>query len=309
MKRILGLLALSVLLLSSCQTMKNTARTARTESSLYSATVVDIEPATEKRVSCTINPTRKERRGGLNNVKQAVESKLLEKYDADILLDPQYVISKKRSVFGSKITSISVSGRPACYKNFRTLHDSVWSNPAFRGVTPLPSFYALPMSRKGGRSDMGQMPVFRPKGVASYLSLALGSALVEEEEEGYDSEGFGIGALYSVGYQFNPYFFLGAGAGVMFEDAEENTFIPLFANARVNFSKKKNTFFLDYKVGYGIGLDTDGGVFVGAAIGYSFGNYDIALQTLVQEYVDDFGTKEDFDLTSSTVGVSFGLRF
>lgn len=313
MKRILGLLALSVLLLSSCQTLQKTARTARTESSLQSATLVDIEPATEQRVTHTMTPTKEERRGGLKNVRQAAEAKVLAEYNADLLLDPLYVITKKRMLFGSKVTSITVSGRPAHYKNFRTLPDSVWSNPAFRGVHPLPSLYALPKSKRKGRSNEVPTEVFRPKGIAKYIMVAPGFTNVEytgdnrlhDEEEG---NGFGLGALFSMGYQFSPYLFLGAGTGVLYEDVIGNGFIPLFANGRVNFSKKKNTLFLDYKLGYGIGLDEDGGLFGGVAWGYSFGRYDVAVQTLIQDFVC-YQKDDDFDYQSTSIGVSFGFRF
>lgn len=135
MKKYFGLIGLIVLLLSSCQTLTKTARTANVEAELHSVAVADLDVA-DKRIVYTMTPSKDICRGGIRNVKQAAESEALSKNgNADVLLDPEYVVTKKRTLFGSKITSITVTGRPAYYKNFRTLHDSVWSNPAFRGVS------------------------------------------------------------------------------------------------------------------------------------------------------------------------------
>ena len=135
MKKSFGLLALFAILLSSCQTITKTASTANIGASLQSATIAELE-VDDQRITHTLVPSKEIQRGGLNNIKQAVEYDALNKYgNADILLEPQYVISKKQTLFGSKITSISVSGRPARYKNFRSLDDSVWCNPVFRGVS------------------------------------------------------------------------------------------------------------------------------------------------------------------------------
>jgi hypothetical protein len=50
------------------------------------------------------------------------------------LVEPQFVMSKRKGMFGTKIKSVTVTGRPAKYKNFRSLNDSVWTDPIFRGV-------------------------------------------------------------------------------------------------------------------------------------------------------------------------------
>ncbi|MCD8569856.1 MAG: type II secretion system F family protein [Geovibrio sp.] len=72
----------------------------------------------------------------------------------------------------------------------------------------------------------------------------------------------------SHGYQFNPYFFLGAGAGLHFMssyetkdmdiplDVRDNQVdIPVFANIRCNFSKKKVSPFVDVKGGIETGSE------------------------------------------------------
>lgn len=90
----------------------------------------------------------------------------------------------------------------------------------------------------------------------------------------------------SHGYQFNPYLFLGAGVGFDFtgetkwgdvsghpyNKRDSKVDIPVFFNARANFTKTRFIPFVDAKVGAYV---TEGnGIYANAAIGcrYSFGN-------------------------------------
>ena len=243
----------------------------------------------------------------MDNIRQAVISEALEKHNADVLIEPQYVITKEKKLFGSKVTSITVSGRPGSYTNFRALPDSVWNNPVFRGIG---TYREAPMyaSAKGPNpwlagglfGKLGSKPhtkssnvnAFRSKGLAMSITPFIGYG------EFYCNHtligGTALATFFSIGYQFNPHFYLGAGIGVNGMDGGNvslynaihpylgGTYMPIFANARVNFSKKKNTLFLDYKIGYGVGGSTDdvvgNGAFVTPALGYSLGNWDIAFQ-------------------------------
>ena len=83
-----------------------------------------------------MSPTKAVRRGGLANVKQAAENEALAKLggNADLLVEPEYVVEKTNYVFFKKVKSITVSGRPAKFTNFHSLNDSVWVNPVFRGL-------------------------------------------------------------------------------------------------------------------------------------------------------------------------------
>ena len=120
--------AVAVMALSSCTMTSYTASTERSSSSLLSATIADLE-VSDARVSAELIPSKAIQRGGEENVKHAVERKALgDKYD--VLVDPEYTIERKG--FGKKIKRITVTGRPAKYKGFRSLNDSVWCNPTFR---------------------------------------------------------------------------------------------------------------------------------------------------------------------------------
>lgn len=338
MKRIFILLFSSVLLLSSCNTLTKTARTAEFGASLQSATVVDLTPATEHRVTYTMEPTKDILRGGEANVRQAAESEALTKYgNADVLLEPQYVVSKQRSLFGSKITSITVSGRPAYYTNFRALDDSVWCNPVFRGVNmhqrslPLAGMKS-PVKKK--KSHDSYTPAYRTKGFAMYLTPFIGYGEYDCRHSSNMADGFSLGAFLTFGYQLIPYLYLGVGTGVnaIYTDGltvynsqtlSSFTYMPLFINARINLSKKQNTLFLDGKLGCSIYGDNDAfgdDCLVGLALGYSFGNVDVAFQYFYYTfgyrhhyYVDGYwgGYWEDEyeSVDSYQYGISIGFRF
>lgn len=132
MKKYLFLVA-AVMMAASCTTTTKTARTESMPYAMYNANVADLEVG--ERVSFTLMPEKAIRRGGEDNVKKAaIQEVLVKNGNADLLVEPQFVMSKRKGMFGTKIKSVTVTGRPAKYKNFRSLNDSVWADPIFRGV-------------------------------------------------------------------------------------------------------------------------------------------------------------------------------
>ena len=130
MKKIIFAVA-AVFTLASCTTITKTARTESVPYSMYNATIADLKvgPA---RITHTIKPSKQINKGGISNVKQAViQEALTANGNADLLLEPQFVISHKKGPFGwiiNKVTSITVTGRPATYTNFRSMDDNVWTD-------------------------------------------------------------------------------------------------------------------------------------------------------------------------------------
>ncbi|MBO4611710.1 MAG: hypothetical protein J5671_00900 [Bacteroidaceae bacterium] len=121
-----------VVAFASCTSITKTARTESIPYSMYNATAADLEVG--ERITYTVKPSKAIRKGGVPNVKKsAIHEALLQNGNADLLVEPQFVLSKRTGLFGSKIKSITVTGRPAKYKNFRPLNDSVWVDPVFRG--------------------------------------------------------------------------------------------------------------------------------------------------------------------------------
>lgn len=131
MKKIFYLLC-TALLAVSCTTTTKTAKTVSSPASLLSATVADLEVSPE-RITYTMEPSVALRRGGKANVRQAAEQEALAKYgNADVLVDANYSITTTRFLIFNWVSSVTVTGRPATYKNFHSLNDSVWCNPTFR---------------------------------------------------------------------------------------------------------------------------------------------------------------------------------
>lgn len=314
MRKTLGLLALLGILLSSCETLTKTARTADVSSSLQSVTVADLKVS--DRITYTMDPVKKEiQRGGVENVKRAVEAEALEKKggNADVLLEPQFVFVKKRSFLGSKITSVTVSGRPAHYVNFHALNDSVWSNPYFRGIRPVAP------GKKARQVKLKNSPVaaaeqwkgdVRRTGFTSYFDIYGGyyDLTVGENDGGF------AGGTLSLGWQLSPQVYLGVGAGVTYMSNEEVDagVIPVFAHGRYYLSGSKNSMFIDCKVGGSFEgwncYETDPGLYFAPSIGYSFNHFEIALQYIHQGFsVSDYDS--DIDFKANHWGLSFGWRF
>lgn len=131
MKKIFSFLGIALLVMS-CTTTTKTAKTVDSPASLLSATVADLEVSPD-RITYTMSPDVSIRRAGLENVKQAANQQaLLEHGNADVLVDATYSITTTRFLIFNWVSSITVTGRPATYKNFHSLNDSVWCNKTFR---------------------------------------------------------------------------------------------------------------------------------------------------------------------------------
>ena len=87
---------------------------------------------------------------------------------------------------------------------------------------------------------------------------------------GVDVSSYAGGAVVSFatshGYQFNPYFYLGAGVGVDYY-LDESYAIPVYLDSRVNFINKNITPYLGFKVGYSP-IDVSG-VYINTNLGLS----------------------------------------
>lgn len=128
MKKHLFMAAITALFLASCTTSYKTSRTEVMPVSVYNASISDLEVSPE-RVVYTMIPSKDVRRAGVANCQFAAVQECLSKYgNADVLLEPMYVVSiKKTGLFSKvgKVTSVTVSGRPAKYKNFRSAPDEM----------------------------------------------------------------------------------------------------------------------------------------------------------------------------------------
>ncbi|WP_277120960.1 hypothetical protein [Bacteroides ndongoniae] len=120
MKKLLSLMLLTALL-SSCSMFKSsTASTMEVNSALFSATSAELQVSNEK-ISYTYYPKKADRKAGFKHIlNNATSAALKENGNADVLVERQYeVIAKKRLIRKNKIKSITVTGYPATYKNFK----------------------------------------------------------------------------------------------------------------------------------------------------------------------------------------------
>lgn len=112
------IIACAAMALSSCTTVKNTASTEAVDTKITSMTVADLQVDKEK-----VSKTVKWNWSPLTSVsvadkKENATGELLLEKDADVLIEPQYVVNHRGLFRGGSVT---VTGYPAKYYNFRPM--------------------------------------------------------------------------------------------------------------------------------------------------------------------------------------------
>ena len=308
-------LACTVVALSSCVTTNKTAKTVDFTSGTYNATVADLD-VSDKRVSVTLAPVPKDvRRGGMNNIKKTVEAMALEKNgNADVLVNPEFTYTVERGFFTKKVTSMTVTGHPAWYKNFRSLNDSVWSNPVFRGVKVKGSTPFKPHAGKKVKAGVAG------EGFASSSAYRKGFTWGMDFSGSYESKmkKWAPAAMLNFGYHINPYLYVGVGGGAVRDDDPDFIFIPVYGSVRGYLTDKKCSPFIDVRIGSSSEVNKsrcDGGLYTSLSIGYSFKAFEIAAFWSTQKYVYnesyysryDYGNYEEKE-TLKRYGVRIGFR-
>lgn len=109
----------ALLLMASCQVRTATSEVLPIETTLTSKNTAELDVQPQK-ISYEYVPTRTERKMGKNFVKRNAVAVALEKNgNADVLVNPQYVITEKRLLLRSKLRSVKVTGYPAVFKNVK----------------------------------------------------------------------------------------------------------------------------------------------------------------------------------------------
>lgn len=107
------------MLMASCQVRTATSEVLPIETTLTSKNTAELDVQPQK-ISYEYVPTRTERKMGKNFVKRNAVAVALEKNgNADVLVNPQYVITEKRLLLRSKLRSVKVTGYPAVFKNVK----------------------------------------------------------------------------------------------------------------------------------------------------------------------------------------------
>lgn len=117
MKKIVFAAALAVLGMTSCSSIHHTASTQSVDTEIYNRSTADLEVSNQI-VSYTFTPSKAHQRAGMKSMKAAAISAALESNgNGDVMVAPQFVITKKRGLFSTKVKSIVVKGHPAKYKS------------------------------------------------------------------------------------------------------------------------------------------------------------------------------------------------
>lgn len=107
-----------LVLSTSCSTVTYTASTESVKTEVYNLTVADMDVKPEKASLTKTWAWNPFRAISMSVEKSNVTAELLKETNADVLVEPQYEI-KKRGLFRGG--SITVSGRPATYRNFHPM--------------------------------------------------------------------------------------------------------------------------------------------------------------------------------------------
>ncbi|WP_288149421.1 hypothetical protein [Bacteroides acidifaciens] len=122
MKKFFIPMACVMLMATSCRTSYKTAAMRNVKAPLVSSTTAELE-VSNKKIVYTYIPSASVRRGGFQNcINTAVREALAANGNGDVLVETQNaVIERKGLIGGRKIKSVTVTGFPAFYKNFKSV--------------------------------------------------------------------------------------------------------------------------------------------------------------------------------------------
>lgn len=126
MKRII-ILSVTIMALTSCSTVHNSASLADVDNKILAGAVADLE-VSPQRVTYTYKTKASVRRAGTKNcVRTAVREALEANGGADILVQEETTTITRFALFGrgfKRLKSVTVSGYPAKYKNITPIPQS-----------------------------------------------------------------------------------------------------------------------------------------------------------------------------------------
>lgn len=133
MKKIILAASIAALSLSSCSTLYQTASQRDVTAPVIGATMADLE-VSDKKITYTLIPTNRIRKGGEQNcIKTAISEALKEHGKGDVLIETQEAVLLRSGLLFPKIKSVTVTGYPATYKNFRSMDENTIKNAFING--------------------------------------------------------------------------------------------------------------------------------------------------------------------------------
>lgn len=113
---IIAILALAAC--SSCSTVRHTSQNAPVATTVVSFTVADLDVAPGKVTSTYSWHWMPFRSPSIELIKTNTTALMLKERNADVLLEPQYIVEKRGFLRGGSVT---VTGFPAKFKNFHVM--------------------------------------------------------------------------------------------------------------------------------------------------------------------------------------------
>ena len=169
---------------------------------------------------------------------------------------------------------------------------------------------------EGGTSIL----TLKAKAGSIYTNLTIsGSPTVKIWDNFQPSSNFGV-FLGSVGWQFNPYLFLGLGTGLKYYYDQSDGDLPVFADLRINFLNKKISPTLSLKGGYNLADNVFGDLSTGICyhilpktsllLNLAITNYRFDFTIITPSgYSDKYPYKYDPGKTENFVIRNFFLQF
>ena len=115
MKKYLIIMCAATCIITSCSSVRKSATSRTINAPVAAAVIADLDVSNQK-ITYTYSPTKNVRRVGLQNcINHAISAALEANGGGDILLETQPAVY----IRGSKIHTITITGYPAKYKNFR----------------------------------------------------------------------------------------------------------------------------------------------------------------------------------------------
>lgn len=133
MKKVALSLFVAAFAMTSCSTVYKTASTRNVQAPLVAAVTGDLEVSNHK-VTYTYVPPREVRKGGVQNcINSAIREVLQQSGDADVLVETQKAIVHKQGLLRLKVKSVTVTGYPAKYRDFKSVDDKTLKNCLIEG--------------------------------------------------------------------------------------------------------------------------------------------------------------------------------
>ncbi len=124
MKKLIFALVVAAFAMTSCSTVKKSASERSVGPSIIAAVISDLDISNTK-ITYTMKPSAKVRKGGVQNcINTAIREALAANGDGDVLIETQQTVIQKTGLLGTKVRSVTVTGYPAKYHNFRTVDEA-----------------------------------------------------------------------------------------------------------------------------------------------------------------------------------------